>query len=395
MEYIVVIGGNMSNKGAQSMVFQIVDEMHNRYPEKKVVVFMTCKGNDAQTYDKVYNFDIVPFSAKDILALYGGVQAVAANIMGVSKHNIDSLKRILNHTFIAFDVSGYSFSSNWRATNSVKYLYRISIMQKYKIPTIIMPQSFGPFEYNIIFKTYINWLGKRILQYPKLIFAREDFSYHILKNQFKLKNVCLSKDMVLLGKNVDKSCVLNKDIKLKEFSIEKGSIAVVPNEKLAEKFSTEQAVNIYKVAIDSLIQNNKKIYIVQHSEADINLCIRIKKKYQEIHQVTLIQENLNCLEYDFLIKQFEFIIASRYHSLVHAFKQNVPCIAIGWSEKYVSLMETLHQEEYIIDASNFDREDFLIKLTKMQANHHDERKRIWTCLNNINTDIYKQIFGSL
>ncbi len=46
MEYIIVIGGNMSNKGAQSMVFQIVNEMKKRYPDKKTVVFMTPKGYD-------------------------------------------------------------------------------------------------------------------------------------------------------------------------------------------------------------------------------------------------------------------------------------------------------------------------------------------------------------
>lgn len=34
MEYIVVVGARMSNKGAQSMVFQIVNEMNKRYPSK-------------------------------------------------------------------------------------------------------------------------------------------------------------------------------------------------------------------------------------------------------------------------------------------------------------------------------------------------------------------------
>ncbi len=377
------------------MVFQIVNEMKKRYPDKKTVVFMTPKGYDKKKCEEVYNFDIVSFSAKDILFLYGGMQACTAKLLGISKQNIYQLKEILNHAYIAFDISGYSFSSNWNGSNSVKYLYRIAILRKYKVPLIIMPQSFGPFEYNFVFKLYINWIGKKMLRYPEIIFAREDISYYLLKKQFNLTNVRLSKDMVLLGKEIDKSAVFKKDVALREISIKNDSVAVVPNQKLAEKFSSDQAVRIYKVAIDSLLQNKKNVYIVQHSESDINLCKRIKKEYQSVQQVALIQENLNCLEYDLLIKKFQFIIASRYHSIVHAFKQNVPCIAVGWSEKYASLMKTLHQETYMVDAGRFDSGDFLIKLNKMQENYNDEKKHISDFFGKINSDIYENIFSKI
>ena len=43
MEYIVVVGAKMSNTGSQSMVFQIVGEMHKRFPNKKVVALMNHK----------------------------------------------------------------------------------------------------------------------------------------------------------------------------------------------------------------------------------------------------------------------------------------------------------------------------------------------------------------
>ena len=56
--------------------------------------------------------------------LYGNVQTILAKISGVSKDDILRLKEILKNACLAFDVSGYSLSSNWNALNSIKYLYQ-------------------------------------------------------------------------------------------------------------------------------------------------------------------------------------------------------------------------------------------------------------------------------
>lgn len=58
---------------------------------------------------------------------------------------------------------------------------------------------------------------------------------------------------------------------------------------------------------------------------------------------------LNCLEFSEIIKQFEFVIASRFHSIVHAFRNGIPCIALGWATKYYELMEMFDQEQYMLD----------------------------------------------
>lgn len=395
MEYIVVVGAKMSNKGAQSMVFQIVNEMKTRYPSKKVVAFMNHKTKLIQKMEPIYNFEIAAFQPTDILYLYGGIQSVAAKMLGVSKKNVTHLREILKNTCLAFDVSGYSLSSNWSGANSIKYLYQIAILKKYNIPTVLMPQSFGPFDYKPLFKQYINRLGKALLTYPAFIFAREDFSYRTVKKQFGLNNVSLSKDMVLLGTEVDKASVLKPGIALRTYHIKNACTAVVPNNKLVEKLSLEKALEIYQNAIDQFLKYERTVYIIQHSEADINLCIKIKEQYQDNSFVILLQENLNCLEYDLLIKQFDYIIASRYHSLVHAYKQNVPCIAIGWSEKYNSLMETLNEGQYMVDAKSFQKEALISKIALMEKNYSEERKKIMHFFECMNEDIYGKIFDKV
>ena len=395
MEYIVVVGAKMSNTGSQSMVFQIVGEMHKRFPNKKVVALMNHKRALVENMNEIYNFEIISFCPADILYLYGGIQNVAGRMLGVSKKNINHIKAVLQNTCLAFDVSGYSLSSNWSGANSLKYLYQIAILKKYQIPIVIMPQSFGPFEYGVVFKQYINRLGKKLLPYPNIIFAREKYSYHIVRKQFGLNNVAISMDMVLLGKEVDQSILLKPTIKLREYSIQEGCIAVVPNNKLAEKFSLEAALEIYVSAINYLTECKKKVYIVQHSETDRNLCNKLAAKFHTNKDITLLQANLSCLEYDLLIRHFDFIIASRYHALVHAYKQKVPCIAIGWSEKYNNLLDILKQDRYMIDAKKFNKEELFKKIDIMLQNYDVEHMQIQRFFENMDEDLYQMIFRQI
>jgi len=395
MEYIIVVGGGMSNKGAQSMVFQIVSEMKKRFPQKKTVALIDMKPDDAKSMNTIYNFEIVPFGIRHIFYLYGKAQTILAKVSGTSKNDIMRIKEILKNACLAFDVSGYSLSSNWIAINSIKYLYQIAVLKKYGIPTILMPQSFGPFDYGVLFKHYIKRIGRKLLSYPVIIFAREQYSYESVKNFFHLSNVCLSKDMVLTGKEVEHSSVLCPEVKLREFCINKSCVAVVPNNKLAEKFSLQKTLAIYKTVINTLIECNRDVYIIQHSGADIDLCIEIKNCYPDNPHITLLQENLNCLEYDLLIRLFDYIIASRYHSLVHAYRQNVPCIAIGWSEKYDSLMNVMGQSEYMINAKNLNESEIPLKIAKMQENYRKEQNVIYNFFAHMNENIYDKIFSKL
>lgn len=395
MDYIVVLGAKMSNKGAQSMAFQIVNEMYRRYPQKKVVALMNHKPEFVKKMNAIYNFEIVSFQPADILYLYGGIQAAAAKVLGVSNENISHIKNILSNTCLAFDVSGYSLSSNWSGANSLKYLYQIAILKSFNIPTVLMPQSFGPFDYEPVFKQYINRLGKELLIYPAIIYARESFSYNIIKNQFNLKQIRLSKDMVLLGNEIDHNAIFKPGITLKNYTIDENCVAIIPNNKLAEKFTPEKAVLIYKTAIEHLLSYGRKIYILRHSDADISLCIKLKNIFKDNGHVTLLQESLNCLEYDLLIKQFDYIIASRYHALVHAYKQSVPCIAIGWSEKYNSLMTTINQSQYMVNAKNFDENILVSKINEMQKNYQSENVNIKRFFDELSEDIYDEIFNEI
>ncbi len=78
-----------------------------------------------------------------------------------------------------------------------------------------------------------------------------------------------------------------------------------------------------------------------------------------------------------MIKEVDFIISSRYHALVHAFKLHIPCIAIGWADKYESLLFDVGQQDYLIDArKGIDVETVKSLIDRMEVFRDTESKMI-------------------
>ena len=67
---------------------------------------------------------------------------------------------------------------------------------KYNIPVLVMPQSFGPFEYDTKKEEMIKFIGDS-LQYPYAVFAREREGYEYVKRICPSSNLILSSDLVL------------------------------------------------------------------------------------------------------------------------------------------------------------------------------------------------------
>lgn len=64
------------------------------------------------------------------------------------------------------------------------------------------------------------------------------------------------------------------------------------------------------------------------------------------------------------VTQMNFAIASRYHSIVHAYKNDVPCIVLGWATKYVELLALFEQNNYMLDIRKGVGEEKLVSAIK-------------------------------
>ncbi len=386
---IIIMGGELLNKGAQAMTFTVVNELKKRFPEKKIYLFSKL---DSLKHEKdIYNFNIVYWS-KYIKYLIFDFPNKKINYK--STQILKILKILLNSQFI-INISGYQFSSQWGVWPSFQYLLNIMIAKKFSIPYYILPQSIGPFKYHPIYKIILYPLMFKYLKYPKKIYPREEDGVKCL-SIFTKKNVKKSFDLVLLNKFIRLSNIYKSVPNFKQITIEKNSVGFIPNLRVLERSSKEMKYNFYEKLILILLESNKIIYLVRHAYEDIKIIENLKKRFNNNSNVRVIKEDLSFFELERIIRQFQFVIASRYHSIITSYKNGIPVIAIGWATKYHELLKNFDQLDYYFDIRfqlNLDKISNAIY--KMIKDWKVESQKISKCMNKImKYNIFNNLFNN-
>ncbi|MDW7727852.1 MAG: Coenzyme F420 hydrogenase/dehydrogenase, beta subunit C-terminal domain [Candidatus Methanoperedens sp.] len=388
---IIIIGGELFNKGAQAMTFTVVDEMKKRFPDKNIYLFST-QDFDREYIEKGrYTFKILPWDGITRRRLLSFLNKFINKKSKYGYLENDIEKTIKNGTFI-IDISGYALSSQFNWFRSLDYLLNIILSKKYCVPYYIFPQSIGPFNYPLKFKILLYPLMNMYLKYPKKIFPREKEG-EMWVRKFSEKNVERSYDIVLQTKQYDLSNIYNQEFYRKEIESNPESVGIIPNMRVIEKINPAEIYSIYDSLIDRLIKAKKTVYVLRHSYEDLEICEKIKNNFLHNDSVILISEDLNAFELESIIKQFDFVIASRYHSIIHAYKNGVPTLVIGWATKYFELLEDFDQMDYCFDVRyGINLNEIENKLDKMIFEYKYERDKI---INKINAVTKENIFDKI
>ena len=390
----LITGAQMGNKGAQSMLFITVDELKKRFPSHEVY-FMTDENYD----ESDFRFKKLPCNyytkrievskgvKKGAFFAYTLVHDLAKTILGQTKDvgHYRELAKIAKEIEAIIDISGFAVGDKWEKWSHITYMDNILLAQKYNIPIYLMPQSFGPFKYteemikikDMLFQT---------LAYPRIIFAREKQGYKLLTEDVGLKQVKLSTDLVLQNRGIDINNIyrIPPQVSINKIFHNKNEklVGIVPNQKCFVHGKSERNYKIYTVIIDRLLKNQCKIVLFRHSREDLEICEHLKCFYNGNDSVVLENKELDCFEYDEFVKQFDFIICSRFHGIVHSYRNGIPCILIGWATKYKELAQNVGQEEFFYDITDNDLsvDKVLNMISKMLKSYKDESKQI---INNV------------
>ena len=360
---VLVVGAQLGNKGAESMLYIVTDEMKKRLPDAEVY-FATSFDYDASQY----TFKSFPLSHHGLEYAVNG-HKVLPLLKGICKdivkkcthknpiigHYLDVEKRF-SAMDMMIDVSGFNLGKQWSMQTHRNFLNRIALAKRHNIPVYLMPQSFGPFDYDADMEG-IKRLMESLLPYPKLIFAREKEGYDELIHTFHLHNVVLSTDLVLQNTGIDWRNVFTSEPAIDvpkvadgSDSLEKhGIVGIVPNKQCFSHGNKDWNLKIYQAVIDQLLKDGYQVIIFRHSREDLEIAKMIKELYKNNSDVYLEKKEFSCLEYDEYVKQFSFIICSRYHGIVHAYRNFIPAIALGWAIKYQALADCVGQGQYAFD----------------------------------------------
>jgi len=310
------------------------------------------------------------------------------------------MEKIMKETDMIVDISGFALSSQFTIRHSVNYLVNIMLAKRYKVPMVLMPQSFGPFEYESKYKSIIMALIKKYITYPTYIYAREDEGMQFL-SRFTTHNLKRSMDLVLQGSGDYKLDVLFKPGAYKpneRVIVKANSAAIVPNVKTMKYGSREDLLRVYRKMTNHLLERGMNVYLLRHSTEDLEICKGIKQSYPDDARVVLLENEYDCIEIHHILEQFRFVIASRYHSIVNAYKDGIPVLAVGWATKYQELLGRFGQKEYMFDVRDLAHveRDIELKLDLMIARRDEEAEKIKATTAEIQSHtIFSEVFGDL
>lgn len=377
---ILITGGGLyHNNGAQAMTFVAVSELRKRFPGCAICHmqhddFLRSPQEKAQ-----YPFEIRDqFSRRLLCHLSGWPFRAYALLRGVDRKQLAEAEALLNEADMVIDVSGFGFGTRWGMTKSLMLPLLVRAAKRHHARIYLMPQSFGPFDFPGLKGRIFNWFAARSFAKADAIFARESDGYNALRQRYHLKNVYPSIDMVLQNRGVEPGSVYLHPKPPKTLDgLGKSPVAVLPNKKLFLHGNPDNLLVLYRAVISRLLDQGHTVYLMRHAPQDARYCAMIYDAFAGDDRVSLIDEDFTSMDFENFLPSFEFLVTSRYHCVVHAYKRGVPCVVLGWAVKYFELLALFKQQPYVFDVCGpIDRQGIEQALDKMNADRAVESETI-------------------
>lgn len=294
------------------------------------------------------------------------------------------------HNFVDMDlmiVKGGGFLHTYKRLTDIYYLYYslFNIMLAHRLgkKVIIMPNSFGPF-----LGKFEKYIVKKVLNKCDLIYAREDISRIYLQDLLG-REVYLSPD---LGFYISPN---ENDVDLGEIKLPKSETKVAitmrpyrfPEYSDGENRYGKYINEMYLVCYE-LIKNGYHPVFVAHTlgpsahEDDRIALYEVIEKLKEAgvssaNYTFADDPSMNCFGLTNLYSQVDYIIGTRFHSVIFAMTSLTPAIAISYSgHKTTGIMEDMGLEEYVVKIGEMNSKVLLEKFNKLVSNEQVVKAKI-------------------
>lgn len=327
-------GVGYNNKGAQMMLLSVVQEITSWSTENSISAHIRT-GRCSERVESGLNHLLQIYNPK----LHRiSIVNDALSLMGKIIPN--KLRKRLHVTLesevdVYLDASGFAYSDQWGCLPT-SYMAQLCKSWKDKGKKIIfLPQAFGPFECSKTIESF-----SKIVDNSDLIFVRDDISFsHIRGLDLSMENIHLAPDFTNLLPKREPHYINSLE----------GRPCIVPNARMLDKLNSNTSkkyIEFITEAINVIANSKLRPFILIHEGDDLKLGHELVMRSNPPLQ--LVKENDPFLLKGILGK-CSFVLGSRYHGLVSALSQEIPCLSIGWSHKYEMLFEDYTCEEFVLN----------------------------------------------
>ncbi len=359
---IEIKGVQFENKGAELMLQAIINKLSTELPSARICLAHNknspyLKRARVGALQKVnlrkYIFDLnrlfyfVPSKIRNYFITRFGI---------VSEADVD----------VILDTSGFAYGDQWPDLILRQVANEVARIRRLGKHYIFMPQSLGPFSGSVN-----QQFARKAFSEASLVFAREPSSYdHVLALVNEKSHVHQAPDFTNL---------LDPDI-LQEYAKYQDHIILIPNSKMLSKKNKdiwwrENYVSTLAFLANKVLEGGEKVIILNHSGAeDAPLCDEINCLLTTPCDIV---EPKDALAVKALIAKGKLVICSRFHGCVSALSQAIPCIATGWSHKYVELFGEYESKDALLPSHISETE--LMRLLNEYLKESKTRKLNLVC----------------
>ena len=333
---IVLSGVETNNKGAELMLYAILQEIERKYPEATVYVELGSISQGLEYID-------TPLKLRQKPIAYARKWCARLHMFGIARRLhvnpivFEDIYAVPRTDFFLND-SGFYYSDQWNLSDAMiekrRRLLRGHHRQGTKI--VLLPQAFGPIHLPNTMRGI-----KDLNQYAHVVMARERTSYNYLINTGLIDEakIQLYPDFTSLVHGVMP----------KSYDHLRNGVCIIPNCRMLDKGNL--TYHAYQSFIDAIIKectkNGFTPYLLNHEGKDDGVLAR--RMAADASQRREVVDGLNALQVKGIISSSYLVITSRFHGVASALNSSVPCLATSWSHKYQELFTDYQQPECVLD----------------------------------------------
>ena len=298
----------------------------------------------------------------------------------------------------------HSYGKVYDAYVMYYFLFDLMLAHRYNVKTIILPNSIGPLK-NVLAK----WIVKRVVKKSTFISVREDVSKEFVKKELDISAPTFP-DLGFFLKSSEKNML--PYLESKGFDKNKKNIAITLRPYRFDGY--KNADDLYRnylneivLFIETQINRGYCISLVAHTlgpSAHEDDRIALMDVYIKLGEhlkpsvVYLEDFGLTCRQIQKLYSYYDFLVGTRFHSVIFALNEKTPSIAIAYGgNKSYGIMKDIGVPEYVLGIDSVissklnemvenletGKQEYLDKLDRFKFKLVQEHKRLVQDLKNI------------
>ena len=138
--------------------------------------------------------------------------------------------------------------------------------------------------------------------------------------------------------------------------------------------------NLKKLICYILTQTNYNIVLIPHVvvpvDNDYSILSEVYSLMSGNGRIHLVSDKLSAAQYKYVISQCKFILCSRTHVSIAAYSSCIPCVVIGYSIKSLGIAKDLGMDNFIVNVTRIDSNDYFINLFQNIIEDGDHIRKI-------------------